>query len=234
MARIKRLEVPGFWPIEKKTKKYTVATMPGPHSMKNSLTIAVVIRDVLKHAETLKEVREILNTGTVKVDGITRSKPGFPAGLMDVVTIGEENYRLLPGKHGLYLKAVDSKESVFTLKKITNKTTIKKGLTQLSFHDGSTLVTDGRYNTGDAAVFDIKSRKVKDVIKQEKGATIIVTKGNNMGAVGTLEEIKTVKSPEPNVATILADGRKITLPLDYVFPVGRPTPVISLGEEDEQ
>mgnify|MGYP001610593160 CR=1 FL=1 len=232
MTRLKRLEVPGHWPIEKKTKKYTVTSMPGPHARSRSLTIAVVLREVLGFAENLREVREILNAGAVKVDGHVGKKTGFPVGLMDVLTIGEEHYRVLPGKHGLYIKRLEKKEAGFKLQKISGKTTIKKGKTQLHFHDGTNLIADGSYRTGDVAVFDMGTQKIRDIIKQERGAKVVVIKGNSRGAVGELEEIKTVKGPGPNIATIAAAGRKITLPLDYVFPVGKTEPIIALGEDE--
>ncbi len=232
MTRLKRLEVPGHWPIEKKTKKYTVTSMPGPHARSRSLTIAVVLREMLGFAENLKEVREMLNAGAVKVDGHVRKKTGFPVGLMDVLTIGGEHYRVLPGKHGLYLRRLEKKEAGFKLQKIAGKTTIKKGATQIHFHDGTNIIADAKCKTGDVAVFDIESRKIRDMIKQEKGAAVVVIKGNNRGAAGTLEEIKSVKGPGPNIATIDAAGRKITLPLDYVFPVGKTEPIIALGEDE--
>jgi len=233
MAVLKRLGVPGSWPIEKKTKKYTVATLPGPHTRNTSLTIAVVLRDVLKFAENLREAREILNSGIVKIDGHARRKTGFPVGMMDLITIGEDNYRVLPGKRGLYLKQAEKKEAAFKLQKITGKTTIKKGKTQLHFHDGTNLIADGEYRTGDVAVFDLESGKIKEIIKQEKGAKVIIIKGNNRGSLGSLEGIKLVKSPEPNIVEISTAGRKITLPIGYIFAVGKTEPVIALGEEHE-
>lgn len=233
MAILKRLEAPGFWPIEKKTKKYTVALLPGPHPREAALTIAVVIRDMLKHAETLREAKQILNSGAVKVDGVARKMPGFPVGLMDIVSVGEEHYRLLPGKRGFFLKPAGQKE-MLKLRKITGKTTVNGGRTQLHFHDGFNLLAEDKHRTGDVAVFNIADNKITGVIRQQKGSRVIVTKGRNMGAAGLLEEIKVTKGIEPNTATISAGGRTITLPLDYIFAVGEREPVISLGEQDEQ
>ncbi|MBI4170924.1 MAG: 30S ribosomal protein S4e [Candidatus Aenigmarchaeota archaeon] len=233
MAIIKRLEVPGFWPIEKKTKKYTVTPLPGPHSKRNALTIAVVLREVLRYAETLREVRELLNAGIIKIDGTVRRVAGFPIGLMDVITIGDEHYRILPGRRGLYLRPLDKKESALKLKKIVGKTATKKGKIQIQFHDGTTLLADAPHKTGDVVIFDVQSRKIKDVIKQEKGVHVIVTKGNNIGTVGILDKIRIVKSSEPNVAEISVGNRTVTLPLNYIFALGKPEPVISVGEHNE-
>ena len=86
---------------------------------------------------------------------------------------------------------------------------------------------------GDVAVFDLESGKIKEIIKQEKGAKVIIIKGNNRGSLGSLEGIKLVKSPEPNIVEISTAGRKITLPIGYIFAVGKTEPVIALGEEHE-
>jgi len=232
MAIMKRLEAPGFWPIEKKTKKYTVAIEPGPHSARSAFTIAIAIRDVLKHAETLAEVREILASRTVKVNGTTRKEPGFPIGLMDVLTIGSENYRVLPARRGLRFQPIAEKEAQFTLKKILNKAVVKGGRVQLQLHDGSTMLVDGKFRTGDVVMLDSGTRAIRDTLKQEKGAHVIVIKGNNKGSVGMLDDIKIVSSPEPNIAQISAGDRKITLPLGYIFVIGRAESVISVGGEN--
>lgn len=233
MARIKRFEVPGFWPIEKKTKLYTVATKPGPHSRKMSITLAVILRDMLQCAENLREVKQILNSRSVRVNNIIRKEAGFPVGIMDLVSLGEENYRMLPHRNGFLLKRVNEKESAITLKKIINKTTARNKKMQLHFHDGSVVMAEGKYATGDVVVFDIKERKIRDVIRQEKDASVLIIKGNNRGVIGKVENIKIVKSPEPNIAEISAGDRRIILPLDYIFAVGGKEPVISLGEENE-
>ncbi len=233
MAIVKRLEVPGFWPIEKKTKKYTVALLPGPHSKSNALTLAIILRELLGYAETLREVKELLNSGTVKIDGTARREAGFPVGLMDIVTVGEEHYRILPGMNGIYMRLLDKKEPAFKLKKIVGKTATKNGIIQIHFHDGTNMIADASYKTGDVVIFDVQSRKIKDVIKQEKGVHIIVTKGHNVGTVGILDEKRIVKSAGPNIAKISAGDRKITLPLNYIFAIGRTEPVISTGETDE-
>lgn len=233
MAIVKRLEVPGFWPIEKKTKKYTVALLPGPHSKSNAFTLAIILRELLGYAETLREVKELLNSGTVKIDGTARREAGFPVGLMDIVTVGEEHYRILPGMNGIYMRLLDKKEPAFKLKKIVGKTATKNGIIQIHFHDGTNMIADASYKTGDVVIFDVQSRKIKDVIKQEKGVHIIVTKGHNVGTVGILDEKRIVKSAGPNIAKISAGDRKITLPLNYIFAIGRTEPVISTGETDE-
>jgi small subunit ribosomal protein S4e len=218
MTITKRLEVPGFWPIEKKTKKYTVSLRPGPHSKSSSLTLAVVIRDMLKYAETLKEVRTLLQSGIVLVDKVIRKEPGFPCGLMDIVTIGNESFCLAPSKSGFALLKCQGGTK---LKKVVNKTKARLAKTQLHFHDGTTMLSEEACSTGDVVEIDLENGKIKSIAKLEKGAKVIVTKGNNVGKIGTLDKAVIVKSTEPNIAEITIDEKKITLPLGYVFAVGK-------------
>ena len=76
------------------------------------------------------------------VDGVVRTDPRFPVGLMDIVEIPdmEKIYRILPKwKKGLVPQEVSKKESSFKLCRIENKTTIKNGNIQLNLHDGRNI-----------------------------------------------------------------------------------------------
>ena len=55
----KRLAAPKYWPIKRKAKKFTVASLPAPHPTKDSLPLLIIVRDILKLAETSKEAKYI-------------------------------------------------------------------------------------------------------------------------------------------------------------------------------
>jgi small subunit ribosomal protein S4e len=149
---------------------------------------------------------------------------------MDVVTIGDESYRVLPGRKGLYLSKIGKDESNTKLLKISDKRVIKKGKFQLSMHDGRNIVADGTYRTNDTLVFDVAQKKIRDTIKLEKGCTSLITGGKNIGTVATVEEIIITQNSMPNQVVIDINGRKIMLPRDYVFAVGKDKPAIKIGE----
>lgn len=228
---MKRLTAPMFWPIERKTKKYVADPRPGPHRKGASLPLVVVLRDVLKHAFNAREARSILNSGQVLVDGRPRKDTGFPVGLMDVITVGDENYRVLTDRHGLHLVPIDKKESGIKLLRLAGKGCVKKGKLQAHFHDGTNLLVDTKaYRTGDVIVFDIPGKKVKDLIKLEKNARVLVVGGNNMGVLGTVENIIVTKGSKRNEVIVDIGKRKIALPHDYVFAIGKHEPIIKIGE----
>jgi small subunit ribosomal protein S4e len=225
----KRTTAPLFWPIERKTKKFIVSTLPGPHPKKNSIPLAVVLRDVLKHAETLREAKIILNKDSVKVDGLIRKRYKFPVGIMDIVSVGQETYRIMPGKKGLYMKPVKGKESTIKLLKLRNKTYIK-GKIQLNFHDGKNMLSDNSsYKVGDTIIYDILSKKITGHIKMKKGSVAIVSKGKNSGTVGRIKDIKKTLGSEPNQVILESDKNEITVPHEYIYAIGESTPIIDAG-----
>ena len=227
MSKLKRLAAPNFWPIEMKTKKYVAKPRPGPHSIKVSMPLALVIRDVLGYAETLKEVDSILNKGIVKVDWSTRKDHGFPVGLMDIIEVGDEIYRVLAGKKGIYRKWIEKKEA-FKLARIENKTSVRGGKTQLNLHDGRNIIVEkDDYKTGD--VIEMSSdRKIRNVFKFEKDSAVLIANGKNTGSLATLKKIVVTRSAQPNIAVVSIEGKEVPVPDHYLFVVGKDKPVISL------
>ncbi|MBI4162759.1 MAG: 30S ribosomal protein S4e [Candidatus Aenigmarchaeota archaeon] len=223
---MKRLLAPGFWEIKRKEKKFTVTPSPGPHSSGACIPIAVVLRDILKTAEDMSEVKQIIAAGSVKVNGKIRRDKKFPVGLMDVLEVGEKYYRVLVGNKGLKLYEIKKKDAV-PLMQIKNKTYVKKnkkGLClQFNMHDGTNMLIDNSkdYSTGDVLV--LKDGKISDVLPFAKDSLGIITKGNNIGAVGTVENIIVKQASLKNEVILNVNGKseKILVPKNYVFIIGK-------------
>lgn len=54
----------------------------GPHRLRESLPLIVMLRNRLKYAITRNEVEKIVKQRTIKVDGKIRTDMTFPAGFM--------------------------------------------------------------------------------------------------------------------------------------------------------
>lgn len=54
----------------------------GPHKLRESLPLVVMLRNRLKYALTRDEVTKIVMQRTIKVDGKVRTDVTFPAGFM--------------------------------------------------------------------------------------------------------------------------------------------------------
>lgn len=229
--KLKRQMAPTFWGITRKGKRFVVTIRPGSHSKNYSIPNAVFLRDTLKIATTLREAKSAIYGGHVIVDGVKRKSLHHSIGLMDVVELEgiSDIYRLVPQEgHALKpLKIRDSEKSK-KLVKITSKTTIKANKTQIGFHDGRSLITDIKVNVGDSCLLQIPKQKILDTIKLEKGAQVIVTRGNNAGQVGTIEEIKEGTFILPKRVLVALGKRKIEIPTELVMTIGKDKPVIQI------
>ena len=228
MAILKRFAAPKFWPIEKKTKKFVISPKPGPHKKSRCIPVGLLVRDILKYARNIKEAKAILNKRIVKVDGRVRNEVSFPVGLMDVFTIGDEHYRILPSKKGL--KANKEDNSNIKLCRIENKKCISKKV-QLNLHDGRNILVDkDDYKTGDTLIIDLEKNAIKDVIRMKKGSLGLIVSGRNSGKIGKIDEIITTRSPQPNKIIMKIDNESYEISKNYIFVVGHEKPVINLGE----
>ena len=71
---LKRKPSPRFWPIHRKEHVWVTRPKSGPHSLKRSLPLAMVLRDILNLAKTRKEAKIIISEGKVFIDGIVQRR----------------------------------------------------------------------------------------------------------------------------------------------------------------
>ncbi|MEA4956707.1 hypothetical protein SDC9_21468 [bioreactor metagenome] len=229
---LKRFKAPKNWPISPKENKWTVKPAAGPHAIEDSLSLLVVIRDILGLADNSREAKRIINTGKVLVDGRARKDYKFPVGFMDVVEIpaSKEFYRVLPDLKGrLTLHPISEENSKFKLCKISNKTTLKKGKIQLNLHDGRNLIVEDLFSANDVISLSIPDQEVNDNFKFEEGSLVLITGGKHIGEIGKINEININKSSNPNTVVVENDKKENFLTLkDYAFVIGKEKPAISL------
>lgn len=219
---MKRLSAPDFWPIRRKEKKFIVKPSPGPHSSVSSIPLAVVLRDILKLAENMAEVKQILNSNNVKVNGRIRRSKNYPVGLMDIIEIKDAYYRVLVDKKGLRLFEINKKDA-FRLLQVKNKAYAKKAKIQLNLHDGTNILADSTkgdaLNTGDVLV--IKEGKISEVLPFSKGSLGLVVHGHNIGTLGTIENIIVKQASMQNEVVLNVNNKMLLVPKNYVFIVGK-------------
>lgn len=229
--KLKRQMAPMFWGITRKDKRFVVTVRPGPHSKHASIPSAVMVRDTLKLTKSLREAKSAIYGGKITVDGVKRKSLHHGIGLMDVIELSgvSDIYRLVPqGGHVLKPLKIPNAEKSKKLVKLTSKTTIKGKKTHLGFHDGRSMISDTDIDVGDSCLIQIPEQKILQVIKLEKGAQVIVTRGINAGQVGTVEEIREGTYILPKRALISLVEKKIEIPLDLVMAVGKEKPVIQV------
>lgn len=79
---MKRLRAPKSWMLDKLGGVYAPRPSTGPHKLRESLPLVVMLRNRLKYALTRDEVTKIVMQRTIKVDGKVRTDINYPAGFM--------------------------------------------------------------------------------------------------------------------------------------------------------
>ena len=137
---LKRLAMPRSWPLPRKTTVWVTRPTPGAHALELCMPLTLVIRDVLGMAKTAREVRFILHNELAMIDGRVVKDTRRGVGLMDVLTLGEDNYRCVLDHNGrLQYRPISADEASWKVCRIEGKTTIKGGRTQLNLHDLSLI-----------------------------------------------------------------------------------------------
>jgi small subunit ribosomal protein S4e len=221
MTRLKRATSPKWWPIERKTQRFTFAPR-GAYSRDQSLPLLIFVRDVLKLAETRKEAWAAIKKGEILVDGKKRKDPNYGIGLFSVIHIPSmsKTWRAIP-KDGLSFIEIPEKESKLKICKIVDKKSLKGNKTQINLNDGRNVMTEEKYATYDSLLIQVPEQKVVDHIKFGKDAVCMIFKGKNAGLIG---KIKTIDKNR----LFIGNDETVEVPKDFVIIVGKGEPVIKI------
>lgn len=242
----KRMSAPTSWTVTRKTHKWAVRPVPGAHSKKRCVPLAIVLRDMLKLGDNIKEIRYMLNSKQILVDGKIIRDHKFPIGIFDVVSICPRSeiwdscspegtstpaikihYRVLLNPKGKFtLHKI--KDSNVKLCRINNKTIVKGGTVQLNLHDGSNVIGSNEYRSGDSVVLKLPERRIVKRLEYKPGNLVMVVGGQHSGEIGTIKEAIEVRSSRPNMV-VLKNDREFETIKDYVFVIGTEKPDIGLG-----
>ena len=223
---LKRLAAPKTWQIKRKTSKFVTKPAPGPHSIGLAMPLNTIMKELLGYAQTTREVKKIINTGCVKVDGRPRKDFRYPVGVFDTLefTSTGEHFRALIDKKGR-LTMIKSGKSESSAKpcKITGKTMVR-GKMQLNLYDGKNILVDkGTFNVGDTIMISLPDQKISKHLKLEKKSTIFLIGGKHMGETGIVGDIIQNKIIyKDNSGNLVETSKK------YAFVIGDSKPLIAL------
>jgi len=191
---LKRLFAPKDWMLSKLTGVFAPRPKCGPHKIRESLPLLIVIRNRLKYALNAREGEMILRQGLVKVDGRSRADGKYPCGFMDVIEIPKtgDRFRVLYDVKGRFaLVKIGEAESNIKLLKVQNVYTSAGRIPVITTHDGHRIrYPDPRIARGDSVVYDFKAGKVTEIIKARQGKIVMVTGGANRGRVGEIVSLE--------------------------------------------
>jgi small subunit ribosomal protein S4e len=200
---LKRLAAPKSWMLDKMGGIFAPRPSQGPHKLRESIPLVVLLRNRLKYALTRRETLMIVMNRLIQVDGKVRTDANFPAGLMDVVSIqkSNEHYRLLYDSKGRFvLHKIQPDEAAFKLVRVQRNAVGGRGymgvnplakgretLPYLVTNDGRTIrYPDPEIKANDTLKLDTATNKIVEFYKFQLGQVAIVTGGNNVGRVGVI------------------------------------------------
>jgi small subunit ribosomal protein S4e len=199
----------------------------GPHKLRESLPLVIILRNRLKYALNNSEVTKIVMQRTIKVDGKVRTDNTFPAGFMDIISIEKtgDYFRVLYDVKGRFiLHKITAEEASYKLARVKRVQTGPKGVPFLVTHDGRTIrYPDPLIKVHDVVRYDISKGKILDYIKFETGNLCMVTGGHNLGRVGVI--VSRERHPGSFDIVHVRDslGHAFTTRLGNIFVIGKGT-----------
>ncbi|MCS7146298.1 MAG: 30S ribosomal protein S4e [Nitrososphaerota archaeon] len=235
---LKRLAAPKVLKIPRKTYKFVPRPEPGRHPLEESIPLAVILRDILKLADTYAEAKKIIHLGRILVDGEVVTEPRFGVGLMDIVSIPsiDKSYRVLPRfERGLELLEISIDEAGIKPCQVKRKQHVNGGHIQFTLHDGRNIQFPPNspeiqsIKVGDTFLVEIPSMVVRAVFKRVVGSYCLITSGSRMGLHGRLASIDVERAYPAKRHAVLESGvGKVTTILDYFMSIGEDKPWIAL------
>ena len=219
-----RVAAPRTWILDRKTHAFVVRPNAGRHNLSFGLPLGLVIRDVLHVAVTMDEVKKLLTTKTILVDGKRQKDHRFMVGLFDVLSLNQNHYRVLIDTKGrLVVREISAAESSLKPCRGVGKRVISGGKIQIHLHDGQNiLLKEKNIHVGDTVVIHLPDAKIKEIFTLSPGSFVFLTKGRHNGDYGHLQEIK------GSIALYQKEGAVIETAKDYLFVLGTKTPCIAL------
>ncbi len=220
---MKRLAAPRMWKIPRKEKTFVVKPSPGPHPAEQSLPMVVVLRDVLHVCDTKREAKKILASRAVKVDGRVITDIKFPVGFMDVITVGDLNYRAMYDVNGnIRMVEIPKDHAEWKLVRIENKTAVKGGKIALNLHDGRNIVLDKNdYKTGDVLKIKVPTQEIIGHYPLKSGSVAMIIGGTHRGQVAHIKEYRVTRNSSENIVEF-EEGFETVKRNVFVVGVGKP------------
>ncbi|MFT4312026.1 MAG: S4 domain-containing protein [Candidatus Woesearchaeota archaeon] len=222
---LKRISAPRTWPHRRKSSVFIVRPDAGKQ-LELSLPSSLVFKSMLGVCETTKQVKQLMISGAVTIDGKKRKEKAYPVGLYDVITFtnSDASYRMTLGVDGkMHIIEIPSKEKDVRALRIERKVFVRGGKVQLGFLNGRTMLCDEKaYKVGDTLLVDQKG-KISKHLSFEKGKCVQFIGGRHIGEVGTIEQV------DGQNLTVNVAGRKIETLKSYAFVVGEKQPEITVS-----
>jgi len=224
---LKRVAAPHSWLMNKMGGNFATRPAQGPHCLRESIPLLVVLRDKLKLAVDGREAALILHQkeGLIRVDKKIRRNHKYSVGFMDVIEIPKmkANFRVLYDvKARFTFVKIKDDEAKFKLCKIEKKALGPNKITYLVTHDGRTIrLADKDIKIGDTVKFNLEKNQVEDTIPMVAGNLAFCSDGNNRGRVGIIDHINKFDNNFDLITIKDAHGHSFTTRTSYIITIGK-------------
>lgn len=191
---LKSLNTPKTWNVSRKENTFVTRPSPGAHNLMLGFSLNHLMKNELGLTKTTKETKQVLFNKDCLVNGIEAKDVHLSVGFMDVISFPKikKNYRITINKLGK-LEAIEiaDKDAKFKLSKVTNKTKLKGGKTQINTLDAKNILVDkDEYKTSSSLLLELPGFKISKTFELEKGSFVILTGGRHIGSLGIIESVE--------------------------------------------
>lgn len=204
-----RNEVLKAWPIPRKGTRFVVVP---EHNKKDGIPILIILRDILELAKTRTEVKRILRSEKIKVNGKVIKEEKFPLSLLDIISVENKSYKII--LKNLKFELEETKEHA-KISKIIDKKILGKGKVQINLGDGRNFISKDKLSVGDSVVFDFNEKKISKILPLKQGSSVIVISGSHRGEDGKIEKI----DEEKKEAEVHLGKKKVNLKLNSLMAI---------------
>lgn len=220
MSHLKRHMVPKTWDVKRKESKFAVVPHPRA-ALIHSIPIAHVLRDILGFANTIRETRYYLNNNKVLINGRVVRDQKQSVCLMDVITINDDNYRVVISSRGkLTLETISLEEAKYRALKVVGFSLLKTGILQVNFSFGGTIriakdkIDSFRKEVSIDDTVILSENKMVGIIKLASGSQAFIYNGKKIGSTGTIE-----KDEDGHIVMKDKEGNEFMTLKSYVYAV---------------
>ena len=213
---INRKAMPKTWPISKKNHPY-IHVPKSSNKKEFSVSLIVVIRDMLKKSQNFKETKKVIRAGEIKINGKVTKNEKQGLGLFDILNIEKmgKSYILILTEGG-DLELKETKNDKNKIAKVVGKKVQNKNAIQINLMGGVNLITKEKMNVNDSVILDLSKKQIVKVLPLKKEAHVFITAGKWVGKIGKIENLKTKK------ADLLIENKKILdVPLKNLIVVDK-------------
>ena len=195
---LKRIRAPKSWMMDKMGGVFATRPSQGPHKLKESVPLGLILRRKLGYALNYRENTLILKDkdNEVLIDGQVRRDHKYPVGIMDVITIPKtgDRFRLFyDEKRRFTLLRINEKSDKELHRKICKIVRVEIGANKIPYmvtHDARTIrYPDPSISVGDSILYNFQTKTIEKHFTLTIGHKALITGGNNLGRIGVVLSI---------------------------------------------